>query len=99
MLITLLITCIILLIAVIYFIYRGYILAGLLEDQIDYTNQIEELSEYMYRSIDHAHENLKRIDRLGAFEKDDESGTTFSLLKEVLTNLNEEFNGTQEEGE
>jgi hypothetical protein len=47
--------------------------------------------------IDEAHRNMKRIDRLGAFEKEDEAGTTFQLLKEVIDNLNEEFNGTQEE--
>lgn len=80
-----------------YFIYRAYVLAGLLADQLDYTDQVEQLSEYMYRMIDEAHRNMKRIDRLGAFEKEDEAGTTFQLLKEVIDNLNEEFNGTQEE--
>ena len=80
-----------------YFIYRAYVLAGLLADQSDYTDQVEQLSEYMYRMIDEAHRNMKRIDRLGAFEKEDEAGTTFQLLKEVIDNLNEEFNGTQEE--
>ena len=80
-----------------YFIYRAYVLAGLLADQLDYTDEVEQLSEYMYRMIDEAHLNMKRIDRLGAFEKEDEAGTTFQLLKEVIDNLNEEFNGTQEE--
>jgi hypothetical protein len=80
-----------------YFIYRAYVLAGLLADQLDYTDEVEQLSEYMYRMIDEAHRNMKRIDRLGAFEKEDEAGTTFQLLKEVIDNLNEEFNGTQEE--
>ena len=37
------------------------------------------------------------MDRLGAFEKDDESGTTFQLLNEVITQLKSEFeDGTQE---
>ena len=80
-----------------HFIYRAYVLAGLLADQLDYTDEVEQLSEYMYRMIDEAHRNMKRIDRLGAFEKEDEAGTTFQLLKEVIDNLNEEFNGTQEE--
>ena len=40
---------------------------------------------------------MKRIDRIGAFEKDDEAGTTFDLLKEVINNLEEEFNGQKEE--
>jgi hypothetical protein len=80
-----------------YFAYRAYVLAGLLADQVDYTDEVEQLSEYMYRMIDEAYRNMKRIDRLGAFEKEDEAGTTFQLLKEVIDNLNEEFNGTQEE--
>ena len=40
---------------------------------------------------------MKRIDRIGAFEKDDEAGTTFELLKDVIVNLEKEFNGTKEE--
>jgi cell division protein FtsB len=80
-----------------YFIYRAYVLAGLLADQLEYTEQVEQLSEYMYRMIDEAHRNMKQIDRLGAFETEDETGTTFQLLKEVIDNLNDEFNGTQEE--
>ena len=40
---------------------------------------------------------LQELDRLGAFEKDDESGTTFQLLNEVITQLKSEFeDGTQE---
>jgi cell division protein FtsB len=91
------ILCVILASVAGYFIYRAYVLAGLLADQLDYTDEVEQLSEYMYRMIDEAHRNMKRIDRLGAFEKEDEAGTTFQLLKEVIDNLNEEFNGTQEE--
>jgi len=40
---------------------------------------------------------MKQIDRIGAFEKDDEAGTTFSLLKQVIEELKEEFNGAEEE--
>jgi hypothetical protein len=97
MIILLAILCVVLAVTAGYFIYRAYVLAGLLADQLDYTEQVEQLSEYMYRMIDEAHRNMKRIDRLGAFEKEDEAGTTFQLLKEVIDNLNDEFNGTQEE--
>lgn len=93
----LIILCIVLLGVTGYFVYRAYILAGLLEDQIEYTKQVEQLSEYMYQMIDESYRTMQRIDRLGAFEKEDEAGTTFQLLKEVIDNLNEEFNGTQEE--
>ena len=41
---------------------------------------------------------MKEIDRLGAFESDDESGTTFQLLNDVITKLKQEYdNGTEEE--
>lgn len=97
MIILLIILCVCLIGVTGYFIYRAYVLAGLLADQSDYTDEVEQLSEYMYRMIDEAHRNMQRVDRLGAFGSEDEVGTTFQLLKEVIDNLNTEFNGTQEE--
>jgi hypothetical protein len=41
---------------------------------------------------------MKNIDHLGAFEKDDEAGTSFQLLTEVIHELKEQFDAeTQEE--
>jgi hypothetical protein len=40
---------------------------------------------------------MTRIDRLGAFKEDDESGTTFSMLNEVITNLHKDFHGEEKE--
>jgi len=51
----------------------------------------------MYNRIEEAHDNLNRIDSLGAFESDDEAGTTFELLKEVTKNLYDLYNGEKEE--
>jgi hypothetical protein len=52
----------------------------------------------MYNKIVESYSKMQEIDRLGAFEKDDESGTTFQLLNEVITKLKDEFSdGTQEE--
>ena len=81
-----------------YFIYRAYILAGVLADTEDYIKELEELTKYMFDQIKNTHTEMKQIDRLGAFEEDDEAGTTFAMLKEVVDNLEKEFNGeTQEE--
>ena len=80
-----------------YFIYRAYTLAGVLADTEDYIKEIEDLSVYMFTRIEEAHQEMTRIDRIGAFEENDESGTTFSLLKEVITNLHKDFHGTEEE--
>jgi hypothetical protein len=40
---------------------------------------------------------MKKIDSRGAFEKDDETGTVFNQLNQVITNLQEEFNAETEE--
>ena len=83
----------------VYFFYRAYILAGLLADAEDYNSEVERYSNYMYRVIEQAYYEMKQIDRLGAFESDDESGTTFKLLLQVVEELYEEFNGTTKEEE
>jgi len=83
--------------ALVYFIYRAYTLAGILADTEEYIKEIEDLSVYMFKRIEDAYEEMTRVDRLGAFEENDESGTTFSLLKEVITNLHKDFHGKEEE--
>jgi hypothetical protein len=49
----------------------------------------------MYTQVESAYNKMTEIDRLGAFATDDESGTTFNLLNEVITNLYTEFNGEE----
>ena len=81
----------------IYFGWRAFILANVTADQEEYIQELEEMSQYMYDKITESFNEMKRIDRIGAFEKDDEAGTTFELLKDVIVNLEKEFNGTKEE--
>jgi hypothetical protein len=80
-----------------YFIYRAYILAGILADTEDYITDLEDISVYMFQQIKDARINMQEIDRIGAFEEDDEAGTTFAMLKEVVDNLDKEFNGEKKE--
>jgi hypothetical protein len=82
-----------------YFGYRAYVLAGLLADNDEYHESVEATNMYMYSKILEAYSKMKEIDRIGAFEKDDEAGTTFSLLKEVIENLKKEFDGEESEEE
>lgn len=82
-----------------YFGYRAYVLAGLLADSDEYHESVELTNAYMYSKILEAYTKMQEIDRIGAFEKDDEAGTTFSLLKEVITNLKSEFDGEAREEE
>jgi hypothetical protein len=82
-----------------YFARRAYVLAGLLADSDDHHESVEMTNMYMYAKIYEAYAKMREIDRIGAFEKDDEAGTTFSLLKEVIDNLKMEFDGEASEEE
>ena len=83
----------------IYFAYRAYILAGLLTDSEDDFEGITNSNQYMYERIVRTYNAMKRIDRLGAFEKDDEAGTTFQMLQQVIEELKEEFDAPEKEEE
>jgi hypothetical protein len=74
-----------------YFVYRAYKLAGDLADAQEYVEQLELTNEYMYERIVNSYDTMQNIDRLGAFEKDDEAGTTFGMLKQVITDLKTDF--------
>jgi len=95
---SLLILCIVLLSGTVaYFIYRAYVLAGVFSDLEEYTKELEDMTQYMYTQINESFKSMKEIDRLGAFEKDDEAGTTFEMLRDVIDNLEKEFNGKKKE--
>jgi len=81
----------------VYFAYRAYVLAGVLADQEEYYKTVSDTNQYMYNKIQQSYTVMQRIDRLGAFEKDDESGTTFELLNDVIEKLKEEFDAEEEE--
>jgi|TARA_R100001480_G_C4671958_1_gene173645 hypothetical protein len=80
-----------------YFVYRAYILAGTVADQEEYIQELEDMSQYMYDQIEESYNQMKRIDHKGSFAEDDEAGTTFTLLKDVVINLEKEFNAETEE--
>ena len=88
----------------VYFGSRMWYLAGSLAEAQEYIEELQKYEEdlevtnmYMYSKISESYDMMQRIDRLGAFEKDDESGTTFQLLSEVITELKEQFDGQEEE--
>jgi len=80
-----------------YFGYRAYILAGRLVDSEEYIEELTSVNQFMYDRILMVYDKMTEIDRLGAFEKDDEAGTTFEMLKEVITNLKDQFDGEAQE--
>lgn len=102
MMLILLSLLIILIVIVVYLGRRAYILAGVLADAQDiidetqaYITQLEDTNKYMFSKIEESYNSMQQIDRLGAFEKDDESGTTFELLKQVITELKTEFDESE----
>ena len=97
--ILLIILCIIFAGLAVYMGYRAYVLAGLLADIEDYYIDVEKTNIFMYDLIQKAYDNMKQIDRLGAFESEDEAGTTFQMLKQVIDELKGEFDGSEKEKE
>jgi len=81
----------------VYFIYRAYSLAGELADQEEYIQELEDYSQYMYNQIKESYTQLTKIDSKGAFEQDDETGTVFEQLKQVVVNLQKEFDAEKKE--
>ena len=80
--------------------YAGYgiwYVAGTLADAQEYIEELELTNEYMYGKIVEAYDNLKEIDHKGAFESEDEAGTTFQLLLQTITELKDIFNGEASE--
>ena len=97
MIITLILISALLAVGAVYLGHRAYILAGFLTDAQETIEELEVLNNHMYTSITSTYETMKAIDSKGSFESDDEAGTTFEMLKQVITELNTEFNGEASE--
>tara|TARA_Y100000389_G_C17463368_1_gene523464 strand:+ start:2722 stop:3018 length:297 start_codon:yes stop_codon:yes gene_type:complete len=82
-----------------YFGYRAYYLAGTISDAQEYIEELEVVNVFMYTNIKTAYDNMKIIDHKGAFESEDEAGTTFSLLLETIETLKEQFDDEETKSE
>ena len=75
-----------------------------LENAEDYLIELEE-SNSRYKSFfesirkksNNNYSYMRQLDRLGSFEADDETGTVFEQLNQVVTNLQKEFNAKKKE--
>lgn len=65
-----------------------------LEDEVEFS---ETYIENAYNSMKRAYARLKKVDRLGSFEADDESGYIFDEIKNTIEQLNETYNLDAEE--
>ena len=86
---------VILLLASIYLTFRVWYLAGALAEAQEYIEELEATNQFMYQRIEQSYSAMKQIDRLGAFEADDEAGTTFQLLNQVIVELKDQFDGSE----
>ena len=66
-----------------------------LEDEMEFSEKYINLA---YDSMKRAYDRMKKIDRLGSFEGDDESGYIFNEIKTAMEELNEvyELDATKE---
>jgi hypothetical protein len=85
-----------LLLTAIYLSFRVWYLAGSLAEAQEYIEELESTNQFMYERIAQSYDAMKQIDRLGAFEAEDEAGTTFQLLNQVIVELKEQFDGSSE---
>ena len=72
----------------------GYTTYNLLRKNEELEDEMEFADKYLestYTSMKRAYDRMKKVDRLGSFEADDESGYIFEEIKSALEQLNETF--------
>ena len=72
-------------------IIQLYIIVNLY-NKVDF---LEQVLDGTYLTIKDTIDKMKEIDTLGAFESDDEVGSTFDMLKEEIDNLDNLLEGRQ----
>lgn len=79
-------------------------LMGKLEAAEDYINDLEQSNESyetLFLSLKQKANNnysyIRQLDRIGSFEADDETGIIFKNLKDIVSELNGEFNAEEED--
>ena len=82
---------IILAIETVAFIVEGYVIWNLMKK----TELLETWVEAFTRRIQYIQDDLKEIDSTGHFEADDEIGSIFSSIKEVINELNDLTEGEE----
>ena len=82
-------------IALLYAVWNLVRKSESLEDEMEFS---EKYINVAYDSMKKAYDRMKKIDRLGSFEADDESGYIFNEIKTAMEELNEvyELDATKE---
>ena len=90
-------TIIILSIVVVLLVFGIYNLLRKNEALEDELYNSDAYIQSVYDSMKNAYNRMIKIDRLGSFESDDESGYIFDEIKSSMENLNEKYNLDGEE--
>ena len=64
-----------------------------IKKQIDYIDEIEVKLLNNQRNVSEAYDKLKAADQKGGFESDDEIGAVFTMIKNIITDLEKDING------
>lgn len=75
----------------ILFGYTTYNLLRKNERLEDDLNDADEFVLSIFSNLEKAYERLQSVDRLGSFEADDESGFIFDKIKDILEEINNEY--------
>ena len=59
-----------------------------LEDDL---NEADEFVLSIFSNLENAYERMQSVDRLGSFEADDESGFIFEKIRDILEEINNEY--------
>lgn len=59
-----------------------------LEDDL---NEADEFVLSIFSNLEKAYERMQSVDRLGSFEADDESGFIFEKIRDILEEINNEY--------
>jgi hypothetical protein len=93
--VTILIVVLVLFALCLYALYNILIKYEEIEDELEKT---DDLLISLYNDLDSAYNKISKLDRLGSFESDDETGYVFQQIKNSINSINEKYNvdGTQE---
>lgn len=96
-LVTIIIIILILFAVSLYALYNILVKYEEIEDELGET---DGLLLSLYNDLNSAYDKITKLDRLGSFESDDETGYVFKQLKNSINTINEKYNinGTKEKG-
>lgn len=91
-------TIVIIALVLIFCIYRLIKLIRRSETADEYIQELEDTIfkydtwvVYIRRKILDSYNTMQQLDKIGAFESDDETGTVFNNMKTIIDSLNEDF--------